>query len=195
LVYIQSQGAGARGRERRFVRCSWPFPEADDLSDGFEWRDPGVMVDGDLELVLGMMVPADPARDYAPCYQFEMRRCGTRNIMGRLSLRVGHSVSLEMYAGHIGYNVLPEFRGRRYAARSCLLVLPFAFELGIDPVWITVNPDNWPSRRTCELIGAEYVDTVALPEDCEMYRRGERYKCRYRVRKEAAQYSAADLHR
>jgi tagatose 1,6-diphosphate aldolase len=50
----------------------------------------------------------------------------------------------------------------------------------MDVVWITCNPDNWASRRTCERLGCQLVDIVELPEHIDMYQDGERQKCRYR---------------
>ena len=75
----------------------------------------------------------------------------------------------------------PEHRGRRYAARGVRLLLPLAARHGIDPLWITCNPENLASRRTCELAGAELVEVVDLPPGEEMYQAGERQKCRYRL--------------
>ena len=46
-------------------------------------------------------------------------------------------------------------------------------------LWITCNPDNLASRRTCELAGAEFMGIVDLPPDSDMYLEGERQKCRY----------------
>lgn len=48
-------------------------------------------------------------------------------------------------------------------------------------LWMTCSPDNLASRCTCELLGAVFVETVDLPEDIDMYREGERQKCRYRL--------------
>jgi predicted acetyltransferase len=48
-------------------------------------------------------------------------------------------------------------------------------------VWITCDPDNIASRKTCELAGARLVEIVDLPEDTDMYREGMRQKCRYRI--------------
>jgi tagatose 1,6-diphosphate aldolase len=59
--------------------------------------------------------------------------------------------------------------------------LPLLKTHGINPLWITCNPDNMPSRRTCEILGAELIEIVDLPTDTEMYRYGERRKCRYRL--------------
>ena len=47
-------------------------------------------------------------------------------------------------------------------------------------LWVTCNPDNIASRRTCELAGGVLVEIVDLPEDIDMYQEGERRKCRYR---------------
>ena len=85
-----------------------------------------------------------------------------------------------MYGGHIGYGVLPRYRGHRYAARACKLLFPLARRHGLNPLWITCNPDNIASRRTCELAGGKLVEIVDLPEDIDMYQAGERQKCRYR---------------
>lgn len=143
--------------------------------------DPGELVDGDLHLVLTARLSGDPRRGYVPAYDFEMRRLATSVPMGYIHLRNGQTKHVVMYAGHIGYCVATEFRGHRYAARSCKLLLPLARAHGLNPLWITCNPDNLASRRTCELLGARLVEIVPTPKDSEMYLSGERYKCRYRL--------------
>jgi predicted acetyltransferase len=155
-------------------------------STTFELHDPGPLVDGDLALVLSEAYPGDPRRDYVPAYRFKMmcessRVAGQRQEVGRIELRVGNTPHIVMYAGHIGYRVLPMYRGHHYAARSCALLLPLARRHDLNPLWITCNPDNFPSRRTCELAGAAFVEIVDLPEDTDMYQMGERQKCRYRL--------------
>ena len=147
----------------------------------FRFLDPGRLVDGELELVLVRRDPGDDSWDWSPTYIFEMRHTIRGVRMGTISLRIGHTENLEKYAGHIGYYVSPPYRGHRYAARSCRLLLPLAKQHGINPVWITCNPDNLPSRRTCEIVGAVYVETVPVPRDHILYLQGDRYKCRYRV--------------
>ena len=83
------------------------------------------------------------------------------------------------YAGHLGYNVDAAHRGQYYAAYACLELKPIALMHGFTELWITCDPDNWPSRRTCERLGAELIEIIDLPEDLDMYLDGERQKCRY----------------
>ena len=138
------------------------------------------LVDGELELYLVERSEADPRRDYVPAYRFEMRVGG--EVAGSISLRVGNTRNLELYGGHIGYGVELAFRGRHFAARACKLVFDLARRHGMTTLWITCNPENVASRRTCELVGGELVDIVDLPPDIDMYKEGERQKCRYRIR-------------
>ena len=147
----------------------------------FRWFEPGEFIDEDLTLVLTEKTPPDPSKGFVPAYKFEMRLVGQTKKIGSIDLRVGDTEGLRMYAGHIAYGVLPDFRGRRYAARACSLILPLARRYGMGELWITCNPENVASRRTCELAGAVFVEIVDLPEDNDMYQEGERQKCRYRI--------------
>ena len=148
---------------------------------GFAFLDPGRLVDGDLALVLVEEYCGDPAHGSVPSYKFEMRLVETEKRVGNVDLRIGDTHDLVVYGGHIGYSVLPKYRGNRYAARSCALLLQLAREHGMERLWITCNPDNVASRRTCEILGAELVETVDLPERTVAYGKGERQKLRYKL--------------
>jgi len=148
---------------------------------GFVFREPGRLVEGDLRLVLVGRSGADPVHGRLPCYRFEMRLVATGRHVGNAELRVGDTPDLITYIGHIGYSVLPGYRGNRYAARSCALLLPLAREHGMSKLWITCNPDNVASRRTYEILGAELVERVDLPPDTAAYRKRERQKLRYKI--------------
>lgn len=102
-------------------------------------------------------------------------------MAGTLSFRLADTEQIRMYSGHIGYGVFPPARGHHYAERAVRLILPLARAHGIDHLWITCNPDNWPSRRTCERLGAELVEIVDIPKTNLLYEKGERQKCRYRL--------------
>lgn len=147
----------------------------------FAFLDPGALEDDELRLVLYSCCAADPARQWAPMYRFDMRLAGAKEAVGRIDLRVGNSEHLLKYAGHIGYRVEPEYRGHHYAARSCRLLFALARRHGLNPLWITCDPDNMASRRTCELVGGQLVEVVRVPRDDELFLLGQTWKCRYRV--------------
>ena len=150
------------------------------MNQPFTFFDPGILIDDDLELVLIEKTPADPVKRWVPQYTFEMRHHGDTSALGKIRLRIGSAVKLR-YAGHIGYEVNEEFRGHRYAARSCRLLFPLTYAHELRAVWLTVDPHNIPSQKTCRIIGAKYIDTVHLPKDHEMYGKGSPYRRRYRV--------------
>lgn len=140
----------------------------------------GQLIDDDLELVLDNFNFGDESQGMPPAYRYRMIHTKTRMTMGNISLRLGNQPQILLYAGHIGYGVDEAYRGQCYAARGVILLLPHARAHGIDPVWITCNPDNRASRRSCELAGGKFVEIVDLPVDNLMYKLGERQKCRYR---------------
>ena len=109
-----------------------------------------------------------------------MRRVGRKQRAGSIRLRIG-SIRRLRYAGHIGYDVNKRYRGNRYAARACRLLLPLAGAHGLRAVWITCPPSNMASRRTCELVGGKYVETVRVPKDHDMYGDGIHRVRRYRI--------------
>lgn len=146
----------------------------------FKFIQPGKLVDQELELVLVKTIPAEPDRGYVPWYEFEMLCPGIPESLGIISLRIGTAATLR-YPGHIGYEVEERYRGHRYTARSCWLLLPLVAARGLKAVWLTVDPKNMPSRKTCEIIGAKYVETVPIPHTHEMYAQGARYRRRYNL--------------
>jgi tagatose 1,6-diphosphate aldolase len=148
--------------------------------EAIDLLDVPLLVDRELELHLVERTLAERDRYRAPGYRFELRVGGEK--IGTASLRVGTGEYLERYAGHVGYGVDMPHRGHHYAARACQLLFGIARQHGMTTLWITCNPENVASRRTCELVGGELVDIVELPEESDMYKEGERQKCRYRIR-------------
>ena len=147
----------------------------------FHFLDVGVLEDGDLSLRVYDKSPSDAQRSWVPAYHFHMYLRGDPRIAGGIVLRVGNNEYIVKYAGHIGYGVEVAFRGQHLAARACRLLFPLARAHSLNPLWITCNPDNIASRRTCELAGATLVEIVDLPTHLDMYQEGERQKCRYRI--------------
>jgi tagatose 1,6-diphosphate aldolase len=166
--------------------CADPLTQRDAPRDARTTREQ--LIDF-LKAAPGGLQPPDARRGYVPQYHFWMR---VRDsviqdkppvvIAGGIGLRVGTTPAIEMYYGHIGYNVYPPARGRHFAERACRLLLPLARSHGLDVLWITCNPDNLASRRTCERLGMTLVDIVSVPPSEPLYARGDREKCRYRLR-------------
>lgn len=144
-----------------------------------DFREPGALADGDLRLRLREWFPGDSTRGWVPAYRFDLVAHG--EVAGNIELRLGATPAMVRFGGQIGYAVERGHRGRRYAARALRQLFPLAVSHGMTELWITSNPENVASRRTCELAGAEFVDVVDLPVDSDMYAEGERQKCRYRI--------------
>lgn len=138
------------------------------------------LTDGEILLELATQVPGDTTKGWVPANHYQIQKVTTKEKVGQIDLRLGYTWDLVHYGGQIGYGVREEFRGHHYAAKACLLLKPIAKQHSMDVLWITCNPDNWPSRKTCEAIGATLVEIVDLPQSSDMYRAGERQKCRYR---------------
>ena len=147
----------------------------------FQFMDPGELRDKDLALQLAATHPADPEKGWVPYYVFHLLSAGTRCRAGEIHLRIGDTEHMRLYGGHVAYGVRPEYRGRHFAGRALRLLIPLARRHGLSELWITCNPENAASRRTCEFVGAELIEVVDLPPHVDMYEEGERQKCRYRL--------------
>lgn len=134
----------------------------------------------EIDVIICRLAPAVSAKQWVAAYHFDIVLSGTNIKAGSIDTRLGYTDGLVKYGGHIGYGVDAAHRGRHFAAKACQLIRPVFHAHGMDVVWITCNPDNWPSRKTCEYIGCELVEIVDLPEGSDMYQKGERQKCRYR---------------
>ena len=149
----------------------------------FAFRDYPVLSDGEIELVLREKYPGGERKGHfvtLPAYVFDIRLAGTPEPIGDIDLRIGTTRHIRYWGGHIGYGIGEPWRGHRYAAKACNLVKRVALDHGRRVLWLTCNPENAASRRTCEHVGAELVDIIPISSHTERYRRGERRTCRYR---------------
>ena len=133
---------------------------------------------GHLTLRLLRGLQGVDAMDAVPAYLFNI--CHPHGqVIGQIDIRISLTPYLLYLGGQIGYGIDPAYRGRGYAAQACELIKPVAWDHGLQHLWITCNPDNLASRKTCEHIGAEYINTLPVPPTTELFRRGDRAKCRY----------------
>jgi len=136
-----------------------------------------------LKLAPGGHQEGKAATGLSPTYHFWIRIATNPDfpIAGGINLRIGHQFDLVMYHGQIGYHIYPPLRGHHYAERACRLLFPLAQRHGINPLWITCNPDNVASRRTCERLGGQLIEIVPVPQENALFALGETEKCRYRI--------------
>ena len=147
----------------------------------FEFLDPGVLDGGDFELIRFATLPPDVDKGIVHGYDFRIR-VNKSNLVVQVNLRIGMTQHIMLYAGNLGYQVDPDYRGRQFAARAIKLILPIARHHGMTELWICCNPENWASRKTCERVGADLVEMIAVPPGNDLYDRGDRWNCRYRLR-------------
>jgi predicted acetyltransferase len=78
-------------------------------------------------------------------------------IVGRLSLRRELNEYLRHFGGHLGYGVLPEYRGRGYAKAMLRDGLEILRSAGTDTALLTCDEDNPASRRVIESQGGRML--------------------------------------
>ncbi|MBQ4167831.1 MAG: GNAT family N-acetyltransferase [Clostridia bacterium] len=126
----------------------------------------------EIALRLRKTAPAKPEKRWVPAYYFDIcLRDGTK--IGSCDLRVGHNEK-SYIGGNIGYGIDEAHRGHRYAAKACGLLFKLAEKHGMDHLYITCDPENIASARTCEAAGGRLVEVADIPEDNEMYAEGKR---------------------
>lgn len=144
----------------------------------FQFLDTIDLTSDEIILRLTKTTPAQPERAWLPVCFFDI--ClpdGT--AIGRCDLRVGHNHKTYI-GGNIGYSVDASYRGHRYAAKACALLFNLARRHGMDHLYITCDPDNLASARTCEIVEGQYLETAKIPEDNDMYAQGKRLVSIYR---------------
>ncbi len=137
-----------------------------------------VLSDGVIDLIPYNDWKADPEMGFGEEYNWIITPHAQRREMGRINLRLGESECVYVY-GHIGYHIDPPFRGHHYARRACSLIAPLIRRQGKSSVVITCDPDNIPSRKTCEGLGCVLERTVEVPAWIRESWSISEVKCRY----------------
>ena len=124
------------------------------------------IVFSDNEVYLSLYELIESADDNPITYRFNIKLILNNNIVGQCSFRVGDIDNRHIkYGGNIGYNVDEKFRGNKFSLKACKLLLYLAKLHGMKNVYITCDPENFASRRICELLGAKFETLLILPED------------------------------
>lgn len=142
----------------------------------FEFHDFNYLTDGEIDLIIDEKVPANDKKGYVPAYKYFITLHNSKEHIGFIDIRIGHNKNT-YYGGNIGYTIYEPFRGHHYAAKACNIIKQIAIYHNMTKLYITCDPDNIPSRKTCEKLGLEFKGIIDLPEDNEMYLEGEKQKC------------------
>jgi predicted acetyltransferase len=124
----------------------------------------------------------EPAQDFASYLQFlEDARQGRNlgpgrvpatfevavfdgRIAARLSVRHVLNDFLLQQGGHVGYGVLPEFRGRGLGSACLRRGLEVTSRLGLASTLVTCDDDNHISRHIIEKAGGRYESSHVGPD-------------------------------
>jgi len=139
---------------------------------------PAVLASGEVTLRLSRVVPGEVSRGFVPYFHFRII-AADGSAVGHINFRVGNTEHIRLCAGHIGFEIAEPFRGRGLALQACHALAPFV-RLIYEVITITCDPDNFASRRTIELLGAQFIDEIAVPVNDPHYQRGSRIKRRYK---------------
>lgn len=105
----------------------------------FEFLDIYRISGEEIDLILVKKTPADPSKNYFPCYLFNILLHGSNTKVGAILLRISHNDNT-YYGGNIGYGINEEHRGHHYASKACLLLMEVAKTHGLDYLIITCDP-------------------------------------------------------
>ena len=134
--------------------------------------------DSVIDLIPIHFTPPDPSMGFGREQIWRITFHNSRKEIGQISYRDGESRCI-YYFGHIGYHIDPPYRGHHYAKSACLLLTNEIRRSGKKTVVITCDPDNIPSRRTCEHLGCSWEGIVVVPDDIQKKYEISSVKCRY----------------
>jgi len=144
----------------------------------FEFKNFDCLTDGEIELKIEDKTPSNDEKGYVPVYKYRITLHNSNISIGVIDIRIGYNENVH-YGGHIGYEIEESYRGNNYALKACKIIKQVAIAHEMRSLIITCNPDNVPSRKTCEKAGLKLKEIVDLPQHNEMYRKGEFKKCIY----------------
>jgi len=136
------------------------------------------MIEGDIvDLFFEKIHPGDARYGFVPFYYFIVKSHEHQKI-GHISFKIGMTPHVLFCAGHVGYGIDIPFRGHSYAFYACKTLKPFIKTM-YDSVILTADPDNIPSIKTIEKLGATYLDLHPIPKVDPNYEKGIRQRHRY----------------
>lgn len=138
---------------------------------------PKELSSGPVRLRFDGIVAVEPGGELVPYYHYKIAD-GDNNIIGHINFRVGSTRHVSMVAGHLGFEIAKEFRGRAYLLHACQALRPL-IKQHYDKVIVTADPDNAASIRIIERLGARFISEVEVPRDDPAAAGGATWKKRF----------------
>lgn len=94
--------------------------------------------------------------------------------VGRCEYRIEEGRELRYY-GNIGYVIYVPYRGHNFAYKACLALIGLMKSKikGLNEIVITCNPENIASKKTIQKLGCQYIETLDIDPDHELYHMGD----------------------
>ncbi len=104
---------------------------------------------------------ADKEKQWVPYYHFKIKN--NERDLGHVNFRAGYSKQIMEYDGHIGYEILPAYRGNHLSLKATKALLPFIYSLGFHCIVLTCAPHNIASMKIIQKLGAVFQETKSFP--------------------------------
>lgn len=135
------------------------------------------MHSGPIKLIFEKIVDVEPGGELVPFYHFKITdRDGIK--VGHINFKVGDTNHIRQCVGHVGYEILPEYRGNSYSHFACNAIRPF-IRIFYDKVILTSDPKNVPSIKIIEKLETNLLNEIMVPEDDPSFKNGSKRKRRY----------------
>lgn len=140
----------------------------------FDFFDDADLVGEEISLKIVGTFPLSMENDI-PSYLFHIVRNADHRVVGQCTLRVKDDENI-YYRGNIGFSVLEEYRGNRYAAKAVKLVIRQARKHHMPYVYITCEKGNIASYQSIVLAGGQFIEQANVPVDSIVYKNGGKFK-------------------
>ena len=146
------------------------------------YEHPNILYEGPVvDLRLSYFLSEKESSDGVACVYFDICLHDRYKAIGSIDLRLTMN-EMMYYYGHIGYSILKKYQGNHYAYEACKVLMKIAKEeYKLKELIITCNPDNIASYKTIKKLNANLVEIAKVPSDHELYQKGVRYKCIFKI--------------
>ena len=129
-----------------------------------------------VSLIESYRVDEKTSFDGVPTVYYDIILNSDNKKVGSIDLRLTVE-GFMYYYGHVGYNIIKQYRGNNYAYYACKVLFKIAHdEFNMDELIITCSPENIASYKILTKLGGQIVELVDVPSDHTLYRLGEKKK-------------------